>query len=57
MILSHLEMGERYFTFQLAGFSSDNFEYIGQRTTGDKAGEFAIAGPDGKGSAGRSTAC
>ncbi len=45
VILSHPDMGERYFTFQLAGFSSDNFDYVGQRTTGSAAGDFAIAGP------------
>lgn len=45
VILSHPDMGERYFTFQLAGFSSDNFAYVGQRTTGSGAGHFAIAGP------------
>jgi hypothetical protein len=27
-------MGERYFTFQLAGIDSDNFAYVGKRTTG-----------------------
>lgn len=45
IILSHPDMGERYFTFQLAGFTSDNFDYVGQRATGKAAGDFAIAGP------------
>lgn len=45
VILSHPDMGERYFTFQLAGFTSDNFAYVGQRTTGPAAGDFAIVGP------------
>lgn len=45
VILSHPDMGERYFTFQLAGFTSDNFGYVGQRTTGSAAGDFAIVGP------------
>jgi hypothetical protein len=45
VILSHPDMGERYFTFQLAGFTSDNFGYVGQRTTGAEAGDFAIVGP------------
>lgn len=44
-ILSHPDMGDRYFTFQLASFTSDNFGYIGQRTTGPRAGHFAIVGP------------
>lgn len=45
VILSHPDMGDRYFTFQLAGFSSDNFGYVGQRTTGTGAGDFALVGP------------
>ena len=49
VILSHPDMGERYFTFQLAGFTSDNFDYVGQRTTGAAAGDFAIVGPGWQG--------
>ena len=45
VILSHPDMADRYFTFELMGFSSDNFDYVGQRTTGSKAGHFAICGP------------
>ena len=45
VILSHPDMAGRYFTFELMGFSSDNFDYVGQRTTGIKAGHFAICGP------------
>ena len=42
IILSHPEMGERYFTFEIAGYDVDNFAYVGQRTTGSAAGDFAI---------------
>ncbi len=49
IILSHPDMGERYFTFELMGAGSDNFDYIGQRATGSKAGSFAIVGPDWEG--------
>jgi len=49
VILSHPDMGNRYFTFELASIDSDNFAYVGQRTTGSKAGSFAIVGPDWKG--------
>ncbi len=42
IILSHPEMGGRYFTFEIAGYDSDNFAYVGQRTTGSAAGDFAI---------------
>ncbi|HYB88833.1 MAG TPA: DUF1254 domain-containing protein [Streptosporangiaceae bacterium] len=45
VILSHPDMGERYFTFELTGIASDNFGYVGQRATGPKAGSFAIVGP------------
>lgn len=45
IILSHPEMGDRYFTFELMGVASDNIDYIGQRTTGSEAGNFAIVGP------------
>ena len=49
VILSHPDMGERYFTFELVGFTSDNFDYVGQRTTGSGAGDFLIAGPTWEG--------
>jgi hypothetical protein len=49
LILSHPEMGDRYFTFEIASLDSDNFAYVGKRTTGGKAGSFAMVGPDWKG--------
>jgi hypothetical protein len=49
MILSHPDMGDRYFTFQLASFTSDNFAYVGKRATGSKAGHFALVGPNWRG--------
>jgi hypothetical protein len=49
IILSHPDMGDRYFVFELASMDSDNFAYVGTRTTGEKAGSFAIVGPDWKG--------
>ena len=49
VILSHPDMGDRYFTFELASLDSDNFAYVGKRTTGEKAGSFAIVGPDWEG--------
>lgn len=49
LILSHPDMGERYFTFEMASLDSDNFAYVGTRTTGSKAGHFAIVGPDWSG--------
>ncbi|MEU3534030.1 DUF1254 domain-containing protein [Streptomyces murinus] len=49
VILSHPDMGDRYFTFELVGITSDNFDYVGQRTTGSDAGDFALVGPGWKG--------
>ncbi len=34
--------GERYYTFEFAGFDSDNFAYIGKRTHGNAAGHYAV---------------
>lgn len=49
VVLSHPDMGERYFTFEVSAFTSDNVDYVGQRTTGSTAGSFAIIGPDWNG--------
>lgn len=49
VILSHPDMGDRYFTFEVASMTSDNFAYIGKRTTGGKAGSYLLAGPGWKG--------
>ncbi|MFZ0091051.1 MAG: DUF1254 domain-containing protein [Solirubrobacteraceae bacterium] len=49
MILSHAGMGDRHFSFQLAGMSSDNCDCVGQRTTGSKAGASTLTGPDWEG--------
>ncbi|TQJ52861.1 DUF1254 domain-containing protein [Streptomyces sp. NBC_00080] len=45
LILSHPDMGDRYFTFELVAFTSDNYDYVGMRTTGSTAGDFALIGP------------
>jgi hypothetical protein len=49
VILSHPDMGDRYFTFEITSMTSDNFAYVGKRTTGGKAGHYLIAGPGWKG--------
>lgn len=36
---------ERYWTFELAAFTSDNFAYVGRRV-GSRAGNYALIGPD-----------
>ena len=46
VILSHPDMGERYFAFEIASMTSDNFAYVGKRMTGSNPGHFAICGPD-----------
>ncbi|WP_440555729.1 DUF1254 domain-containing protein [Streptomyces sp. SCPE 10] len=45
LVLSHPDMGNRYFTFELVAFTSDNYDYVGMRATGSKAGDFALIGP------------
>lgn len=45
VILSHPDMGERFFILQLACLDGDNFAAVGQRSTGPNAGHFAIVGP------------
>jgi hypothetical protein len=49
VVRSHPEMGDRYFSFELAAMSSDNFDYVGRRTTGSGSGHFLIAGPGWEG--------
>jgi hypothetical protein len=36
----------RYYTMEIASFDSDNFAYVGTRTTGTNAGNYLIAGPN-----------
>ncbi|MCF8024877.1 MAG: DUF1214 domain-containing protein [Desulfobacteraceae bacterium] len=49
IILSHGDMDDRYFTFEIASMNSDNFAYVGASSTGSNAGHFAITGRDWKG--------
>ena len=49
IILSVPDVGDRYYTMQMASMDDDNFAYVGKRTTGTKAGNYAIVGPDWKG--------
>jgi hypothetical protein len=49
LILSVPDEGDRYYTMEMASLDSDNFSYIGTRTTGNRAGHYAIVGPNWKG--------
>lgn len=49
LILSVPDVGDRYYTMEMASLDSDNFAYVGKRTTGTKAGNYAIMGPNWKG--------
>jgi hypothetical protein len=49
VILTVPDLGDRYYTMEIAGFDSDNFAYVGMRTTGTKAGNYAIVGPSWSG--------
>ncbi len=42
VVLSHPSMGHRYFVFELVDPYTDVLGYIGSRTTGSRAGRFAI---------------
>jgi hypothetical protein len=42
VVLSHPNMGRRYFVFQLLDPYTNTIGYVGSRTTGSKAGSFAI---------------
>jgi hypothetical protein len=46
MILSHRDMGSRFFAFDLLGMGLEPFASIGSRLTGPAGGAFAIRGPD-----------
>jgi hypothetical protein len=41
--------GNRYFSIQLINSYTNNFDYIGSRTTGNEGGVYMIAGPNWKG--------
>ncbi|SDR64341.1 Protein of unknown function [Rhizobiales bacterium GAS113] len=49
LILSVPDVGDRYYTIEIASFDSDNFAYVGMRTTGTKAGNYAIVAPSWNG--------
>ena len=49
IVLSHPDISDRYFTFELGSATSDNFGYVGSVHTGSKAGHFALVGPDWNG--------
>ena len=56
VILSHPDVEDRYFTFQIASMSSDNVDYVGSRTTGSEGGTLCGygSGLEGRTSAGSS---
>jgi hypothetical protein len=49
LVLTMPHFGKRYYNVQLVGFDSDNFDYIGSRSTGQQGGSYALVGPDWKG--------
>jgi len=42
IVLGHPDMGDRYFSFQLLDPYTNVIDFVGSRTTGSKAGRFAI---------------
>ena len=49
VILSVPPIHDRYYTMEIVDFMGDNFAYVGVRTTGTGAGDYAIIGPGWKG--------
>ena len=49
VILSVPAIADRYYTMEIVDFMGDNFAYVGTRATGTEAGNYAIVGPDWKG--------
>ncbi len=49
VILTVPAISDRYYTMEIVDFMGDNFAYVGTRATGTKAGNYAIVGPDWKG--------
>lgn len=49
VVLNVPDTNDRYYSVQIMDAYSNSFSYIGRRTTGTKAGKFAIVGPDWKG--------
>jgi hypothetical protein len=48
IVLGHPDMGKRYFSFELLDPYTNVIDFIGTRTTGSKAGKFAISWNDKK---------
>jgi len=48
LVLEVPEIADRYYSFALMDFYSNNVAYVGTRTTGTAAGKYLIAGPDCK---------
>jgi len=40
------DLNDRYYTFQMIDFYTDNFDYVGKRTTGTDENDFVIVGPN-----------
>jgi hypothetical protein len=49
VVLQVPEVSDRYYSFMLVDMVTDNFDYIGTRATGTKAGAYVITGPGWKG--------
>jgi hypothetical protein len=49
VILSVPVIKDRYYTMEIVDFMGDNFAYVGTRATGTEAGNYAIIGPNWKG--------
>lgn len=50
LVITTPPSGDRYYVIQLVDLSTDNLAYIGTRETGNAGGDFALVGPNYKGS-------
>ncbi|WP_435135835.1 DUF1254 domain-containing protein [Formosa sp. A9] len=50
LVIEVPKLGDTYFVIQLVDMFTDNFAYIGTRTTGKNGGTYVLVGPDNNGS-------
>ena len=49
VVLQVPDVANRYYSFMLVDMVTDNFDYVGTRATGTKAGTYVVTGPGWKG--------
>jgi len=57
VVLEVPQVTDRYYSFMLVDMVTDNFDYVGTRATGTKAGTYAVTGPGWKGHLPKGVSC